>query len=180
MSYKPHLIAAYMSYPLTVWFIFASIIFILSKKEVPWCLIALVFYWSFYSYAIFNNSFDHFEYIESKGKLIYFDGAFSVIMSMFLKLDKSAWKHALLLCFATLCHIMIIWDLSIHSSFFSNFFYAWYDELIIMVGLLQMVISSDGITSVLRRLQRNISRLTFYRDSFSKSIHSHKASRERT
>ena len=172
--YKPHLIAAYMSYPLLVWFIVASIVIFLSREDKPWCLLVLVFYWGFYSFVIYNKLFDQFGYIENKEKLIYFDGAVAASMTFLLYIDKVAWKHALILGFATLCHVMIILDLSIHSSFFSNFFYVWYDELIIMVGLLQIMVSFNGFISAYTKALCFIQALLRRRSpdsySYSKSI----------
>ena len=87
-----------------------------------------------------------------------------------------AWKHALILAFAALCHNMIIYDLTIHSSFISNSFYTWYDELIIMVGLLQMAISHNGLTNALGNVREHILRFSFYTWCYSKSYTSFKRS----
>tara|TARA_R110000851_G_scaffold160243_1_gene303471 strand:+ start:8835 stop:9326 length:492 start_codon:yes stop_codon:yes gene_type:complete len=81
-------------------------------------------------------------FTERKEFLIDLEGATALTIAMLLKYDKTAWMHALLLAFATLCHIMII--LSIINSH-AGFFYIWYDELIIMVGLLQMAVSYNGL-----------------------------------
>ncbi len=89
---------------------------------------------------------------------------------MFLAYDKVAWKQALLLAFAVLCHSMIIYDLTISSSLFSAFFYDFYDELIIMIGLLQMMVSYDGIVSAFSNLQKLLHRTIFYIHGFSKGL----------
>ena len=112
---------------------------------------------------------DALSYVESKYLLMWYDILIAIFMIALLKIDTQAWKHAFILAFAALCHFMIIYDLTIHSSFVSNVFYTWYDELIIMVGILQMVISSDGITSALRNAKGFILRISFYSWCYSKS-----------
>jgi len=104
-------------------------------------------------------SFDAASYIEKKEVYILNDGVAALILTMFLYVDKTAWKQALLLAFATLCHIMII--LSIKQAH-AGFFYTWYDELIIAVGLLQMMVSYDGFINALSNLQGLLLRTYHY------------------
>ena len=93
------------------------------------------------------------EYIYNRNVSLLWDGATALMLTGFLPFDKIAWKQALLLAFAVLCHSMIIYDLSIASSWFTLFFYSYYDELIITVGLLQMMVSYDGLIRALDNLQ---------------------------
>lgn len=104
------------------------------------------------------TSTDLASYIYNRNVSVLWDGATALILSMFLVFDKAAWKQASLLAFATLCHVMIICHLTIASSIISLFFYSFYDELIITVGVLQMMVSYDGFTSALGRMQGYISR----------------------
>ena len=69
---------------------------------------------------------------------------------------------------------MIIYDLTIHSSFASNVFYTWYDELIIMVGILQMAISHNGLTNALGNIREFISGLTNDSRDYNQSVSSPK------
>ena len=93
------------------------------------------------------------QYVYNKNVFVLWDGATAFILTMFLVFDKSAWKQALILAFAVLCHIMIVYDLTISSSWFSVFFYNFYDELIIVAGILQLTVSYDGFTRSLNNLQ---------------------------
>jgi surface polysaccharide O-acyltransferase-like enzyme len=93
------------------------------------------------------------QYIYNRNVFILWDGATALILTMFLLFDKTAWKQALLLAFAVLCHSMVTYDLSIASSWFTLFFYNYYDELIITVGLLQMMASHDGLIRSFNNLQ---------------------------
>lgn len=99
-------------------------------------------------------------YVEEKYLLMWYDLSIALFMITILLIDKQAWKHASILAFAALCHFMIIYDLTIHSSFASNIFYTWYDELIIMVGMLQMAISHNGLINALGRMRRFVSGFT--------------------
>ncbi len=120
------------------------------------------------------------EYIYNRNVSVLWDGATALILAMFLIFDRTAWKQALLLAFATLCHIMIIYDLTIASSIISLFFYSFYDELIITIGILQMMVSYDGLTTALGRLRESISWAASYSRSYSKRIPLSKKVRERT
>jgi len=58
-------------------------------------------------------------FIKETSTAILIDGVTAFTLTMFLFLDRLAWKQALLLAFATVCHIMIIYDLTIASTWFS-------------------------------------------------------------
>jgi hypothetical protein len=120
------------------------------------------------------GSTDLASYVYNRNVSVLWDGATALILVMFLVFDKVAWKQALLLAFATLCHIMIILHLTDASSIFSLFFYSFYDELIITVGILQMMVSYDGLITALSRLQEYISRLAFNSMGYSASTSSSK------
>lgn len=117
------------------------------------------------------------DYVERKEFLIMLEGATALSMAMFLKRDKVAWIQALLLCFGMLCHIMLI--LSIKSAH-AGFFYNWYDELIIAVGLLQMMVSYDGFIHALSNVQVLLLRAYTYCNRNIKNLPTHKRSRERS
>jgi len=119
-------------------------------------------------------------YIQEKGVLIKIDGLTAIILTALYYKDKLALNMSLLLAFSVLCHTMLIYDLTVYSSFVSNLFYLYYDELIITIGILQMVISSDGITGALRNIRDYISRISFYFWCYSKSVYSLKERGART
>ena len=113
-------------------------------------------------------------YIEEKYLFMWYDLSIALFMLTILLIDKQAWKHALILAFAATCHFMIIYDLTIHSSIVSDLFYAWYDELIIMVGILQMAISYNGLSNALRNMRGFISGFTDNIRDRSQGLHSPK------
>lgn len=113
---------------------------------------------------------DPLSYIEEKHLLMWYEILIAIVMMQLLMIDKQAWKHTFILAFAALCHFMIIYDLTIHSSFTSNMFYTWYDELIIMVGLLQMAISKNGILTALGNSLEFISRIGIHNRRSGESI----------
>lgn len=115
-----------------------------------------------------SNSIE--EYIANRSINISWDGVTAVALTMCFAFDKLAVKQALLLAFAITCHTVIIYDLTIASSVFSNFFYTWYDELIIVVGLLQMGVSYNGFTTALSNLQKLLPRIVFYSHGVNKSL----------
>lgn len=122
------------------------------------------------------SAIDVDSYLYNREVFVLWDGATALILCMFLKLDKTAWKQALLLAFATLCHIMII--LSIKEAH-AGFFYTWYDELIIAVGILQMMVSYDGLINALSNLQELLLRTYHCCDRSYQSFFTRKDSEKR-
>ena len=118
-------------------------------------------------------SFEEFIRIVQVSVLI--DGLTALSLSMILLLDRVAFKQVLLLSFATVTHIMVIYDTTIESSYFSLFFYSYYDELIITVGLLQMAVSYDGLRGACVNLHRFAKGMLdwsrYDNSSASKSLH---------
>ena len=110
------------------------------------------------------------DYISSLELSIDIDVITGLLMIPLLNIEKVAIKQATLLAFAVLCHTMILYDLTIASSLFSNFFYDFYDELIIIVSILQMVVSRDGIYTAIRRAQGFIYGVWFRRLHSIKNI----------
>lgn len=93
-------------------------------------------------------------YTKNVGVSMLWDGATAMILTTALSVDKLAVKQALLLAFATTCHIMVLCDLPISSNVVTNMFYTFYDELIILVCIAQMAISHDAFTTALFRLYK--------------------------
>ncbi len=179
MNYSDFIVqvASYSSLVLAIYFLF--IVLFSSKQYKTHALIILAF--SILGFATpntINNS--TLEYVTRCNISMLVDGATAITLTMFLAFDKLAWKQALLLAFAVLCHLMIIYDLTretiVGGIFFlemippsiSAFFYSYYDELIITVGLLQMLVSYNGFIRALDSLQ---SLLHWYRHN-SNSIDS--------
>jgi len=130
---------------------------------------------------------DGMTYLESKEMLIKHDGALALIMTMIMAIDKTAWKHALILVFAVVCHSMISLHLITDSSFLegvSFLFYEYYDELIIMSALLQLWVSRDGMAKGLdnafRFLQCVLFRFIFHSYRLHKSLSTQKKIKGRT
>ena len=181
MNYKPHEFIDVMIYAMILWFFIAS----LSSKRADNVSSVLILVWIsitvlWMSKIPFDISTKEYlnAYIQKREFLVQFDAVFSLIISMFLRHDKNAWKQALLLSFATFCHIMIIYDLSIYSSSFSSLFYLYYDELIIAIGLLQMMVAYaalvNGITNSRRALSTMLCRSNAYCHGIIKNISTQK------
>jgi len=150
-------------YIVAVWFLFLSV----SNKEYRLSAAILS------AGAVFNvltvdalGLFDGMTYLESKFMLIKYDGALALTMALIMKKDKHAWKHALILSFAVTCHSMISLYLITTSQVaesMSFLFYEYYDELIIMTALLQLLVTKNGmvqgINSTSRKLQSVLSRV---------------------
>lgn len=110
------------------------------------------------------------EFLRCVNTSILLDSVTALILSMMLFFDKVAWKQAVLLSFATIAHIMVILDITTNSTAFSLFFYNYYDELIITVGIFQMMVSMNGFNTALRNLWECLSRVDFNLRCYSKNI----------
>ena len=88
------------------------------------------------------------QHISNKEHYQFYDAATSLILCLTFKIDKTSYKQAFLLFFALTCHTMVILHLITKSYFawwISLPFYSHYKELIIMVCILQMVVSGNGL-----------------------------------
>ncbi len=159
---------------MAVYFLF--IILFGNKGEKPHAVI--IFLSCLLNIAIpLKESIDLSTYISNRSVYILLDGATALALTMFMMFDKTAWKQALLLSFATLCHIMIILSLKNHHA---GFFYTWYDELIIAVGLLQMMVSYDGFINALSNLQVLLLRAYHYCSRIAQGLPAQKSGADKT
>ncbi len=126
---------------------------------------ALILLTASYDFSVLGYYLDTDEYVAGCKISILWDGVVVLILSKFLLKDSDAWKQWLLLAFATLCHCMITLYLSTESSEvkeYTIFFYTWYDELIIIVGILQMAASYNGMVNGVINLSRKRLRALFW------------------
>lgn len=86
--------------------------------------------------------------------------AAGLAMVCLLPFDRLAKFHSLILAFAVICHCMVYCNLKVDPEWIQTIasgFYTFYDELIILVGLMQMAVSYNGIITVynngVRKLQ---------------------------
>ena len=155
-------------YVIALFFLFVAV-FSDDKYKAGAIIILIVSIVNIVTIGVFGLS-DNIGYTESKGVLIYFDSLTAFILTYFLSTDKLAAKQALLLSFATICHIMIIYDLSIYSSSFSNLFYLYYDELIITIGFLQMMVAYAALVNGINNSRRTLSTMLRRIDDYCHGI----------
>jgi len=89
---------------------------------------------------------------------ILWDSAIVLILITSKLFNQASGKQAILLSFAVLCHIVVVYDLTVQPYYITNLFCVWYVELIILVGLLQMAVSYNGFIGSLSNLQGIIRR----------------------
>ena len=173
LTYDPSVVAGILVYPIAAWFLF---IFIFSDSGYKYHSIIIAL--SSIINLLTNGLTKDFTYIQDASISIIFDGVTGVIMVMFLGKDKLIPKQSLLLAFAAVCHFMIVYDLTVYSSVISNLFYIWYDELIIVVGLLQIGVAYNGFTTAYNnaptKLQVSIFWLGFGYNYMCKSLSTRK------
>lgn len=165
-------------YIVAIWFL---ILAITNKKHLPSAAILFLAVSMNVIGVDFFGVVDGMTYLGSKETLIKYDGATALILTMVMTIDKHAWKQALILSFAVLCHSMISLHLITDSSLLrqsSLMFYRYYDELIIMSALLQMAVSyngmAKGLNNALRFLQGVLFRVVFHSYRIYKSFFTQK------
>ena len=122
-------------------------------------------------------------YIVIVSTCLSLDSFTALILVLGLGIDKTAWKQALLLAFATLCHIMVILHLSTDLYFMwfiSKPFYLNYSGLLVIIGILQMMVSYDGLINALSNLQELLLRTYHYCDRSYQGFFTRKDSEKRT
>ena len=139
-----------------VWFLFIALS---CGKQYPSAIVLFIASFINLIASIALGLFDSMTYLESLSVLIKYDGALALIMIALLYVDKAAWKHALILAFAVMCHSMISLYLITDSSFLESvsfLFYEYYDELIILSALLQLWVSRDGMAKGIDNASRTL------------------------
>jgi len=171
--YQPHLIVKYMVYFLLVWFF----IILLSKKNRKTNVVLFAMYLinSFWFKEI-KAEFDTVEYINEYIINKEFIAGIDVFLGLVIyalnkdNLTKYVWRQWGILAFVVTCHSMILYDLTISQSWLTGKFYTYYDELIIIAGLLQVWVSRDGILTSIRRVQ-SFDYNVWVRDIYSSKVH---------
>lgn len=136
---------------ISIYYIVASwFLFIAFFNREHRLLAAILFTGSFLNiiFIYLMSDVASFSFNDSKVFLIKLDGVLSFLMLIIISHDKTAWRHALILAFAVTCHSMILLFLITKSPAvweLCEFFYDYYDELIIISALLQMVVSFNGL-----------------------------------
>lgn len=103
---------------------------------------------------------------------ILWDAACVLLLITSKLFSQESGKQALLLSFAVLCHIMVAYDIV-------DFFRTWYVELIILVGILQMMVVWNGFIAAFIRFWKSMSRFLNYFSRRGKGILERKKAEER-
>ncbi len=83
---------------------------------------------------------------------IIWDSVCALLLITSKLFNQESGKQALLLCFAVFCHMMVAYGLVL-------FFRTWYVELILLVGLLQMMVIQDGFRAAVNELWKSVNEL---------------------
>ncbi len=144
-------------YLVAVWFFVLALV---SKEERIYSTILFLF-------AVFNimvfDLFDFtssFNHVDKKEFLIKLDGALGLIMTFIMYKEDKALAQAKILIFMVLCHTMVVLHLTNEESyilwFISAPFYSLYDKLIVILALLQMWVTRDGMANGLVNVFRKV------------------------
>jgi len=153
---KPQLIAVYLSYALCLWFLF--ILFSASKKYKATSLILFIV-WTFYCACFIFGLFDSLTYRENIKLMILIDSVTGFILVTDQFISKYSIKIALTIAFAVLCHSMLLLHNTTTSAdvkIYATWFYNYYDYLIALVGILQLLVSYDGFASGVKGFTRSL------------------------
>jgi len=105
------------------------------------------------------------DYLQAVDISMMIEGAAGLAMAYFLSKDSLAKYHAGILVFAIVCHFMVYYKIKGDPEWIQAIaygFHAFYDELIIIVGLLQMAVSKNGITTAYNNAPGKLQNLVFW------------------
>lgn len=154
------------------WFI----LLLFSNKNYFWCSIVVLM--SVVANVAIIDIFritNDMNFVQEVGVLLKLDGFTAITLTYLFFIDKLAFRMCLLIGFAVLSHFMVIYELTVHTSYVSRLFYNWYEVLIFTIGLLQMAITINGIISAPRNVWRYLQRFSFYSRSCGKGLSVFKA-----
>lgn len=123
-----------------------------------------------YDFSVIGNLVSEDAFIADVGISILWDGITALILVMFIRYDDYVVRQASLLAFATTCQIMVLLYLTTTDPITKSItvlFYTWYDELIILVGLLQLLVAKNGMVDAIRRVEVYIRRNSNSIDGYS-------------
>ena len=100
-------------------------------------------------------------YVSALGVTILLLGAAMLSMFALAAFDKKAFIHAVIFAFMILFNFMLAWHYVMSPS---QFFYLYFDELIILISLVQILVSSNGIIDSISNVYR------FFRSAQSNTI----------
>ena len=173
MSIEPYLISIYLSYFLMVWFFIALILSIEYKAKAVLTSASLFLVWAFYSYILFNRDklMAPIPDVRIYEIVFWFDLVTAVIMTMWLKgsisssfvrtlpshlrYDKLAWMYAIIIFITAACHFFMLDDVVLlldksKPLYKPSIIHVWYDELIILGQLAQIMVASYGMVKSIR------------------------------
>lgn len=112
-------------------------------------------------------------YIQDVNVSMLIEGATGFAMLLCLPFDKLAKYQALILAFAVMCHVMVYCKLKGDPEWIQAIaygFYAFYDELIIIVGLMQMAVSYNGIITACNNAPNQVQGLVWWVRVYSNNL----------
>jgi hypothetical protein len=91
-------------------------------------------------------------YTEESLFLIGFDGATALALTFFIGKQHSCANQSIILLIAVFCHFATIYDIQNSLFIITSFIDSYYEQAIILLGLLQMWIARNGIFSAFRNI----------------------------
>ena len=98
---------------------------------------------------------------------VLINGATGLAMTMFLRLDDKALKHAIILCFAVTVNVMVIFYIESKTY---GFFALYFNELLILISILQIGISRNGLSTALCNISELLRGTYVYSNDISKNL----------
>ena len=119
-------------------------------------------------------------YEQAANVVMLWDSITLLTLCFFIRFNFFIVAQVLLLAFAVTCHIMLLYDLTKGSNAISNIFYSYYDELIITIGIAQIMAATNGFITASIGLREHLLWSSFCRRCASKSLRIHKKDRGST
>ena len=141
------MLAVYLSLPFLLWFFYLACF---SSKEYKVSFSILAMYWAFYLLMFSIDFFKSMTYLDALFYIISIDGVASITLLFYRYEARNSVTYAVILCCAVFMHTVISLYLITNSEYLIlllAFLYDFYNELIVLTMILQLMASRNGINS---------------------------------
>jgi hypothetical protein len=175
MTIEAFQIAKALSYVLMGCFFMSSILALWARSYKTLSSITLFFVWAFYSYTLHYDKMAHLSDVHMYEAIAWFDLITAVLLTMWLKgsvssnfvrtlpkwlrYDTITWVYSIIILSAAICHFVMLRDVVLLLdesivSYVPSIIYVWYDELIILTQVLQLMVATYGMVGMVRAIRK--------------------------
>ena len=177
MNYAMDMLNYIIQYlPFIILFVFIAVVLFDDKKFNSYYIMLTCYFLceaitSQYKIPYSNPTEYIIKYKELEMGLMRLSGAFAIMFTIILRVNKQAKYQAILLACLVFVHSMVIYHLQSDRSWLSSFIYSYCDELTIIIWLAMMAIARDGLIKAFNNISLLLRKHNVYCFRNSSYIH---------